>query len=113
MKLISQVSFLPVPLQGSARWEDGKLVIEYKPKVEGQGKAQKVTREIKDGQLVMVGMACVVLTITYINDDPVYIHGFHRRYYNTENMKAHCLVWGQSTSEATRSGDTSINFIAM
>ena len=42
--------------QASARWEDGKLVIEYKPKVEGQGNAQKVTREIANGQLVMVSM---------------------------------------------------------
>ena len=40
--------------QASGRWEGDKLIIEYEPKVEGKGKAQSVTREIVDGQLVQV-----------------------------------------------------------
>ena len=42
--------------QALARWEGPKLIIEYKPKVEGQGKANTVTREIVKGQLVQVGI---------------------------------------------------------
>ena len=51
----------------SSKWEDGKLVMIYEPKVEGHGKKQTQTREIKDEELILVSVLNSLLIISCFN----------------------------------------------
>ncbi len=51
--------------QGLAGWEDGKLVIDLTPKVEGKGTKQKIVREITaDGEMIMVCIYSTFISLT-------------------------------------------------